>query len=114
MDSHDSHDFDEDLETIKAFHTFLTEIIDNGYNNDKDIIKKIAKYINKYIDDDTESSSTKSDSSEDENEELNNKIQNKIDKFMMSNNDLSKIYLYKKNNIFISTMNEFINNTFKY
>ena len=110
----DNHDFDEDLNTIKAFHTFLTEIINKGYTNDIDIIKKIVKHINNYIDDDTEKN-TESDNSDDENEnnELKNKIQQKIDKFMESNNDLSKIYLYKKYN-YINNMNEFINSTYGY
>jgi hypothetical protein len=110
----ESHDFDEGLETIKAFHTFLTEIIDKGYNNDKDIIKKIVKHINNFIDDNTESNNNSDTESEDEEETLKTKIQEKINKFMISGNDLSKIYLYKKSNNFINNMNEFINNTFKY
>jgi hypothetical protein len=107
----ESHDFDEDLNTIKAFHTFLTDIIEKGYNNKKDTIKKIVKHINNYIDDETDNDD---DEDEDETKLLNQKIQQKIDKFMESNNDLSKIYLYKKHNNYINNMNIFINNTFIY
>ena len=128
----DIREFDEQLNTIKAFHTYLSEVIDKGYSNNPNIVKLITKTINEYIEnmsdaendnqdneeiEETESEKESEDESEDESEEemeLKKKIQLKINKFMSSNNDLSKIYLYQKDKKYITEMNEFINNSFLY
>ena len=128
----DIHEFDEQLNTIKAFHSYLSDIIDKGYNNNQDIIKLIAKNINEYIEqmeeleaeqnesekdsDETESDENESDEteSEDDNTIVKQKIQSKMDKFLNTETDLSKIYLYQKDNKYISELNEFINNSYFY
>jgi hypothetical protein len=123
----DIREFDEQLNTIKAFHTYLSEVIDKGYSNNPNIVKLITKTINEYIEnmsdaekdaedaeDSEETESEKESEDEDEEMELKKKIQLKIDKFMSSNNDLSKIYLYQTDKKYITEMNEFINNSFLY
>jgi hypothetical protein len=127
----DIREFDEQLNTIKAFHTYLSEVIDKGYSNNPNIVKLITKTINEYIEnmsdaekdaedaedvEDSEETESEKDSEEESEEEmeLEKKIQLKIDKFMSSNNDLSKIYLYQKDKKYITEMNEFINNSFIY
>jgi Sec-independent protein translocase protein TatA len=116
----DIREFDEQLNTIKAFHTYLSEVIDKGYNNNPNIVKLIVKTINEYIENMSDVENDNQDNEETEEEEENEdmefekKIQLKIDKFMSSNNDLSKIYLYQKEKKYITEMNEFINNSFIY
>ncbi len=123
----DIYELDEQLNTIKAFHTYLSEVIEKGYNNNPKIIKLIVNTINEYIEKIADKSDESSDSDEStestESEELNeydedlglkDKIQLKIDKFMNTETDLSKIYLYKKNKKYITEMNDFINNSFFY
>jgi hypothetical protein len=42
------YEFDSKLATIKAYHTFLTEIIDKGYLNDISTVDNIIYYINMF------------------------------------------------------------------
>ena len=115
-------ELDENLNTIKAFHTFLTDIIYKGYNNEPEIIKLIVKHINNYVKDTTEDETedeTEEEEEEEEEEEdeetlLKQKIQSKIDKFLNSYNDLSKIYLYQKDNKYILELNNFIKSSLLY
>jgi len=129
-------ELDEDLETIKAFHTFLTDILEKGYNNNILIIKSIVKNINNYIktmitsendsqndsqnnSDNNESQNNSDDnqSDDDENEELiklKEKIQLKINDFLSSPINLSKYYLYQKDKTYITKMNQYINKSFIY
>ena len=110
---------DNNLNTIKAFHEFLSDIIDKGYNNDVDLLKLIVKHINLYVKDITEDNdedNNNNDNNEDEDETtlLKNKIQSKIDKFMKNENHLSKIFLYKQDNKYIINMNQFIDKSYIY
>lgn len=136
--------YDEKLTTIKAFHTYLGNIIDKGYNNDYDtlsyIVKKIEysarnNIIEKYVNEENmfnyeynlSSSSSSSSSSlssnnttedEEENEEEIERLQKekelqKIKKFF-DGSDLSKVYLYKKNNKFIKQMENFVKKSYLY
>ncbi len=109
-------EFDKCLDTIKAFYSFLSDIIDKGYNNDINMLKLISKYINDYIDDnDNNDNDEESEKDEEEEESVEDKIQKKIDKFLKSENDLSKIYLYKKyNEQLIINMNKFIESSLIY
>jgi len=107
---------DEQLDTIKAFHAFLTDIIDKGYNNNPDVIKSVVILINQYIQDISKpkDEETEEESEEDENTKFKEKIEAKINKFLKSNDHLSKIYLYQKDNKYIDEMNIFINKLFEY
>jgi hypothetical protein len=114
------HEFDEQLNTIKAFHTYLSEVIDKGYNNNQEIIKLIVKNINEYIEQMTDLENGKDNDTEEEEEEedeatqLENKLKLKIEKFLKSNVDLSKIYLYRKDNKYIDELNNFVCNSYLY
>ena len=126
----DSHYIDEQLDTIKAFHSFLSDIIDKGYDNNPVIIKSVVNVINQYIknitepeqsdqSDETEQSdeSEQSDEdteSEDEDKQLKEKIKAKIDKFLKSTDYLSKIYLYQKDNRYNDELKKIENNLYKY
>lgn len=46
--------YDEKLTIIKAFNTYLNNIIDKGYNNDIDILLSIVKHINNFTDEQVE------------------------------------------------------------
>jgi hypothetical protein len=146
---------DEKLTIIKAFHTYLGEIIDNGYNNDYETLLIITKHINNYQEDiinpssneentfnyeynlssssssssaeeDNNSQTTTEDEEDNEDENINNtdseieaerlqkeKELNKIKKFF-DGPDLSKIYLYNKNNKFVKNMESFIKKSYLY
>ncbi len=165
--------YDEKLSTIKAFHTYLSEVINKGYNNSYVTLSYIVKHINNFQDEIIEerannniietsfvdeenmnecydnqdiyysaqsfklssnssstssstssssssssSSSTNSDTDDDVNEERQLKQQRekelaKINKFI-DGPDLSKIYLYKKNDEYIKNMMNFIKNSYNY
>ena len=119
----ETFELDEQLNTIKAFHTFLTEIIDKGYNNDPNLIKLVSKHINNYVNklnnetEDEEDEEEEDDKEEDNKEAkilLEQKIQLKVDKFMKHSNDLSKIYLYQKDTKYIIEMNNYMNSLLLY
>ncbi len=118
----ESHYMDEQLDTIKAFHSFLGDIIDKGYNNNPEVIKSVVSVINQYIKKITEPSQSENNSEEeteeeeeeDEYKQLNEKIQAKIDKFLKSNDYLSKIYLYQKDSKYINELNNFVNKLYEY
>jgi hypothetical protein len=42
--------YDEKLTIIKTFNTYLTDIIDKGYNNNYNILEYIVKHINNFQD----------------------------------------------------------------
>ena len=148
--------YDEKLTTIKAFYTYLGEVLDKGYNNNYDTLMYIVKHINNYQNDiieetsrntmiepafiDNEAnmfnyeyklSSSSSSSSNNSNNNSNNTTEDedesereaerlykekelqKIKKFF-DGPDLSKIYLYKKDNKFVRQMENFIKNAYKY
>ncbi len=152
--------YDEKLTTIKAFNSYLSSIINKGYNNDYETLLHIVKHINNFQDDIIEtgarnnidtsfmelddnmfndepiyynnnsnlnfisSSSSSSSSSEEtnEDEEDDEKLKQqhkekelqKIKKFINESDDLSKIYLYKKNNNYIKQLEKFMNNSLIY
>ncbi len=117
----ETHYMDEQLETIKAFHSFLGDIIDKGYNNNPEVIKSVVNVINQYIKNITEPDKSKDESDEETEEEkkdeltqLKEKIQTKINKFLKSNDYLSKIYLYQKDNKYINELNNFVNKLYEY
>lgn len=114
----DSHYIDEQLDTIKAFHSFLSDIIDKGYNNNPEIIKSVVNVINQYIKNITQpeqSDQTEEDTDdEDEDKQLKEKIEAKINKFLKSTDYLSKIYLYQKDNRYNDELKKFENNLYKY
>jgi hypothetical protein len=117
----DSHYIDEQLDTIKAFHSFLSDIIDKGYDNNPVIIKSVVNVINQYIKNITEpeqsdesEQSEEDTESEDEDKQLKEKIEVKIDKFLKSTNYLSKIYLYHKDNRYNDELKKFEKNLYKY
>ncbi len=56
MDSQDY--YDDKLTTIKVFNTYLSSIIDKGYNNEIDILLLIVKHINNFIDEHIELNKT--------------------------------------------------------
>ena len=120
---------DANLEKINAFQEFLSEIVERGYNNDESLIKLIVKHIDNYMkeinendNNNTFEETNNSEETEEEEEEeekdedrlFKEKIQLKIDKFMKSNNDLSKIYLYKNNNFYKDELNQFIDKSYIY
>ena len=41
--------YDEKLTTIKAFHSYLGDVIDKGYNNDTYTLLLIVKHINNFV-----------------------------------------------------------------
>jgi hypothetical protein len=137
--------YDEKLTTIKAFHTYLGDVITKGYNNNYDTLSYIVKHINNFQDEIIEesarnepslnesnmfnyeynlsssssSSSNNTTEDEDDNNETNierlqkEKELQKIKKFL-DGPDLSKIYLYKKNNKFVIQMENFIKKSYLY
>ena len=111
----DSHYIDEQLDTIKAFHSFLSDIIDKGYDNNPEIIKSVVNVINQYIKNITQpEQSEEYTESEDEDKQLKEKIEAKIDKFLKSTDYLSKIYLYQKDNRYNDELKKIENNLYKY
>lgn len=140
----DIHEIDEHLETIKAYHTFLGEILEKGYNNNIDVIKSIVKNINHYIktmmksndsdnhsdnnsdhyydyndtedekEEETEEEEEETEEEEEEEDNIKEKIELRIKHFMSMPTDLSKIYLYQKDKKYITEMNQYINNSFVY
>ena len=137
--------YDDKLTTLKAFNTYLSNIIDKGYNNDTDTLLLIVKHINNFVDEHTESNNesilpkellpddtdnntlyfsndsekTNTDSeldtdSESDYEDIKNKELNKIKNFIENSDDLSKKYIYMKNNNYIKKMNRFITSSLVY
>ncbi len=143
--------YDNKLTTIKVFNSYLSNIINKGYNNDIDTLLLIVKNIDNFVDEQIEAnkyytlpkellpseptfldenesdnnissnsdimnSDTESETESDEDiiKSQKDKELNKIKNFIENSNNLSKVYIYKKNNNYITKMKIFINESFKY
>ncbi len=133
-------EYDDKLTSIKLFNTFLSNIIDKGYNNNMSTLKLIVKHINNFIietsnssisvnnssDSDNSSKSSLSESSESSESsdsdsdntfvEISQKERQlkKINDFIINSDNLSKIALYKKHNNLRNNMKQFIENSLIY
>ncbi len=124
------HDFDNKLATIKAFHTFLSEIIDKGYLNDIKTISNIVDSIEMFyktetFDDNNDINSliltdnnikteSESESDIDNTKHVIYNDDEKVQQFMENYNDISSILLYNKKPKYINRMRRFINSSKEY